>query len=74
MYQVRTGAPHLLYSTKIDIVTQVSYRNLCPSCYNGIKGLSRIMFSLLDDYVVIPAVSNIEFCNTNDSLVCAKFA
>ena len=55
-------------------VREVSYRNLCPSCYNGIRGFSRVMFSLLDDYGVLPAVSNIEFCNTNDSLVCVKFA
>ena len=55
-------------------IREVSYRNLCPSCYNGIRGFSRVMFSLLDDYGVVPAVSNIEFCSTNDSLVCAKFA
>lgn len=55
-------------------VREVSYKSLCPSCYNGIRGFSRVMFSLLDDYGVLPAVSNIEFCNTNDSLVCAKFA
>lgn len=55
-------------------VREVSYRNLCPSCYNGIRGLSRVMFSLLDDYGMVPAVSNIEFCSTNDSLVCTKFA
>ena len=50
-------------------VREVSYRSLCPSCYNGIRGFSRVMFSLLDDYGVLPAASNIEFCDTKDSLV-----